>query len=575
MPFPTYGGSPVLPANVSYKAYTIAASVELAWPSGLEDSDYPVAFYVDITASSAGLSVTMPPADQVGVGMAVIFNNPAMETYTVRDNDGVALFQVLSGESKYLILRDSSSNAGLWRYLQFGAGTSGADASALAGRGILSLSNVLNWGPNTLNIAATYTLSTGDRAAMVIYTGGAGDLDLPTVASAGDRFVFMVNNAGSGILTLDPSGAELIDEASSITLNPGESCLVMCDGTAWYTVGRGRTAVFAVTTLTKSIAGGPGTVTLSTGEAAAQIQQYTGVLTGNQRIEFGTSPNFYYIDNSTSGAFTATYAGGGADPGVVVTQGTKAILVNNNGTMYNAVTLTSGTVTNIATGTGLTGGPITATGTISIAATGVVAGNYGQAGLIPVLAVNAQGQITSASEVNALPAGTILPFGGAAAPTGYLLCDGSAVSRTTYAALFTAIGTAWGPGNGTTTFNVPDLRGRGLFFKDDMGGSAANRITTAGSGVDGLTLGAVGGNQLVQTHTHVVTDPGHQHNWYYNSIGTGGVTPFNVMATGSSSGPSGGNEIIANTTGISNQNYGSGSSQNMPPAAIATAIIKT
>jgi hypothetical protein len=61
-----------------------------------------------------------------------------------------------------------------------------------------------------------------------------------------------------------------------------------------------------------------------------------------------------------------------------------------------------------------------------------------------------------------LPSGMILPFGGATAPDGFLDCDGSAVSRTTYADLFAAIGTTWGAGDGSTTFNLPDLRGHAL-----------------------------------------------------------------------------------------------------------------
>lgn len=58
------------------------------------------------------------------------------------------------------------------------------------------------------------------------------------------------------------------------------------------------------------------------------------------------------------------------------------------------------------------------------------------------------------------PIGTILGFAGATAPSGYLICDGSAVSRTTYAELFTAIGTAYGTGDGSTTFNIPNLKGK-------------------------------------------------------------------------------------------------------------------
>lgn len=92
------------------------------------------------------------------------------------------------------------------------------------------------------------------------------------------------------------------------------------------------------------------------------------------------------------------------------------------------------------------------------------------------------------------PTGSVLAFAGTSAPTGWLLCYGQPISRTTYATLFSAIGTTYGVGDGSTTFNVPDLRGRSLFGKDDMGGSAASRITVSQKhGVNGSTLGAAGG----------------------------------------------------------------------------------
>lgn len=74
--------------------------------------------------------------------------------------------------------------------------------------------------------------------------------------------------------------------------------------------------------------------------------------------------------------------------------------------------------------------------------------------------------------------GVIFPFGGTVAPASFLMCDGSAVSRTTYAALFATIGTTFGTGDGSTTFNVPDMRGRVAAGKDDMGGVAAKRMNT-------------------------------------------------------------------------------------------------
>ena len=84
-----------------------------------------------------------------------------------------------------------------------------------------------------------------------------------------------------------------------------------------------------------------------------------------------------------------------------------------------------------------------------------------------------------------------------------------AVSRATYSDLFAAIGTTYGAGDGSTTFNLPDLRGRVAAGRDDMGGSAANRITNGGSGIVGTTLGAAGG---AETHTLTTAQiPSHSH----------------------------------------------------------------
>ena len=77
---------------------------------------------------------------------------------------------------------------------------------------------------------------------------------------------------------------------------------------------------------------------------------------------------------------------------------------------------------------------------------------------------------------------------------GWLYCDGEAVSRTVYATLFAQIGTTYGTGDGSTTFNLPDLRGRYLVGRDGMGvTAAAGRVTSGSHGVDAATLGAVGG----------------------------------------------------------------------------------
>jgi|688.fasta_scaffold930378_1 microcystin-dependent protein len=114
--------------------------------------------------------------------------------------------------------------------------------------------------------------------------------------------------------------------------------------------------------------------------------------------------------------------------------------------------------------------------------------------------------VTAGTVGSLLPSGTVLPFAGSTAPTGWLLCDGTAVSRTTYANLFAAISTYWGYGNNSTTFNLPDLRGRFLRGRD--GGIArdpdrASRTAANTGGATGDNVGSVQDDKM-QGHFHQI-----------------------------------------------------------------------
>jgi microcystin-dependent protein len=176
------------------------------------------------------------------------------------------------------------------------------------------------------------------------------------------------------------------------------------------------------------------------------------------------------------------------------------------------------------------------------------------------------------------PSGQVTAYAGTAAPTGWLLCDGSTISRTTYAALFTAIGTTYGPGDTTTTFEIPDLRGRVIAGQDDMGGTSANRLVAAvAQSLNGDTLGATGG---AETHTLTVAESAaHDHSGttgtasqYHRTFGNAGATgaaePF-TLAWGN-----GGDGPTTHAHSISSQG-GGGAHNNVQPTIILNYIIKT
>lgn len=159
--------------------------------------------------------------------------------------------------------------------------------------------------------------------------------------------------------------------------------------------------------------------------------------------------------------------------------------------------------------------------------------------------------IRNSNPSGVLPIGALLPYAGSSAPDGFLLCDGAEVSRTAYASLFAVIGTTYGAGNGTTTFGVPDLRGRVPVGVD----GTANRLTANDA------LGQSGG---AEKHTLTVDEmPSHAH--VHEAIHYDAVSSFGAYQNQ-------GFVHVGQNTAFTG---GDQPHNNMPPFQIVNYIIKT
>ncbi len=168
-------------------------------------------------------------------------------------------------------------------------------------------------------------------------------------------------------------------------------------------------------------------------------------------------------------------------------------------------------------------------------------------------------------------AGTVPAWMSACSVAPYLVKDGTLYASASYPQLSAILGSTYG-GNGVTTFGVPDERARVRIALDNNPGSGfASRVTTGVAGFDATTMGASGGDQAMQSHTHTLTDPGHFHVVGTNSI-SGGAGAINILTNV----PLTGGTTAVSTTGITIAANGSGSAQNMQPSIVNfVPLIKT
>lgn len=402
-----------------------------------------------------------------------VMGNAAVGTGNVSD--------ILANAGSGAVLRESGGTLGFGQVASAGIATNAVGNTQLRQSGPLSvIGNSSNAVANPNDIVAS--VGTGQ-----VLREFGGTLAFGPVASNG-----IAGNAVGNAQLRQGAGLSVIGNATNATANVADI------------VGSGAFNVLQIDSTGSSLIWGPAPA----GTIGPHQVTYGNIVQGAGLSVMGVTGNVAadHVDITATAASGAVLreSAGTLGFGQIATAGITNNAVTLAKVQQVAAASVIGNPTNAtANATTITGSPNQAL-VISAAGTSVGFGTVSVAG-------GGTGASTPLGALAAiLPIGLILPYAAATAPTGFLLCFGQNVSRTTYAALFALLSTTYGAGDGSTTFGLPDLRGRFVAGKDDMGGTAAGRLTAAG-GVAGTTLGATGGNQLsilstanLPAHTHGV-----------------------------------------------------------------------
>ena len=337
-----FGGELIFPSQLSYLSITTAVDVTLQWPTEQQiTGDNVVADVIDVNTTAPSLNIDMPDARNTSTGNKVTFNNVGANSFTVRDNTGGTIQQVLAGEQWVLVLTDNTTQAGLWtQFLLGGNAATPASASVLAGAGLRAdgaqLSQKID---SDEELTTPITVVDGDRAKCLIYTGGAGQADLPNAGGVGNDWFFMLRNAGSGTLTVVPPSGE-IDGSPNLALDVNSSTFIFTDGTNYFTIGLTASSTIAFDFVSLPIPGS-GDFVLSGANLDRIAYRFTGALTGDRKVVVPDTTQQYWCDNQTSGAFILTIGTNAQASPPTLDAGQTAILYSNSIEVIDAVNAVS------------------------------------------------------------------------------------------------------------------------------------------------------------------------------------------------------------------------------------------
>lgn len=336
-----FGGDLIFPSQLSYLKITTAVDITLQWPREQQiEGQNVVADFLDIDATAASINISMPSASVTSTGNKTTINNVGSNDFDVVDNTGGPIQTIAPGEVWVIVLTDNTTQAGIWSTFQLGATVSVASAAALAGAGIKAIGVLLNQKIDSdIEASSPITVVNGDRAKCLIFTGGAGQADLPDPGVVGDDWFFMLRNSGTGTLSIVPPSGQ-IDGASMITLEPNSSTFIFTDGTNFFTIGLTQSSTIGFDFVSIPVPGS-GDFVLAGANLDRISYRFTGALTGNRRIVVPNTTQQYWVDNQTTGAFALTISTPAQVSPPELEQGETAIFYSDAVNVINAVNATS------------------------------------------------------------------------------------------------------------------------------------------------------------------------------------------------------------------------------------------
>jgi hypothetical protein len=291
----------------------------------------------------------LPQGDQGSVGTDILIRNKGANNFTVTAFGGTQSVTMTAGTSRYFYLSSNATTAGTWQNVQFGTGTSAADAASLQGAGLTTIAGQLAVTGNIVEVSSAPTILDSSRAATFVWTGGNTTFTLPTALGLSAGWFIGFRNSGSGTLNITGQGTSLVNGTASIAVNPGESGYLIFQQTTgnFFTIGLSTQSNVTFTSATYDVDAIVGS-TLSLVSYAPIIQTYVGLSgtrTVNLNVTLPAITQLYVLANSTGAAgYNITFqVSGSAQTPIVLTTGQTALVLSDGNFLYVLSQATTGT----------------------------------------------------------------------------------------------------------------------------------------------------------------------------------------------------------------------------------------